>query len=475
MCASPPASRRCERCLACGRVLVSDLHLGTRAGADLAAPAAFRGAAGARGSRVPTRSCCWATSSSCATGPSPRCSSVARPFFDELGEAVGDGRIVVVPGNHDHQLLAPWLERRRIAARPLGLEQTCESERRRRWVRWPPDGHSRGRARLSRGLGAAGRLRDARPLPRRAPHRPDASSASASGRVERVLGGLPSEEPAPPDDYERRRRRSTRSSTARPGRRSHARARRARTRRLACGRALHGRDGKRADEARPAAGRVAVPGAVRLAQRFGLGPLSPDLSRGGDQPRRRPRDGRGRAPARDRGRPRDLRPHPSPRAARRRARLAAGDGTRLINTGSWVYAPGILGTTRATASSGPARPWSSRTTARPSFASCSPTTVTPSSGAGVDRSGADRHSPRGRAAQRPLPARARDRRRRHGGRRSAATSDWNARSRSSFCPTTSRRIPTTCAGSIARRGQRRASAIPTSSRSTTTSPRGARR
>lgn len=30
----------------------------------------------------------------------------ARPFFGELGEAVGAGRVVVVPGNHDHPLLA---------------------------------------------------------------------------------------------------------------------------------------------------------------------------------------------------------------------------------------------------------------------------------------------------------------------------------------------------------------------------------
>ncbi len=50
--------------------------------------------------------------------------ALARPFFDELGSAIGAGRVVVVPGNHDHHLLDDWLERRRLeGAGPLGLEQ----------------------------------------------------------------------------------------------------------------------------------------------------------------------------------------------------------------------------------------------------------------------------------------------------------------------------------------------------------------
>ena len=49
----------------------------------------------------------------------------ARPVFEELGEAVGDRRITVVPGNHDHELIAPWLRTRLRAdgAAPLGLEE----------------------------------------------------------------------------------------------------------------------------------------------------------------------------------------------------------------------------------------------------------------------------------------------------------------------------------------------------------------
>lgn len=49
----------------------------------------------------------------------------ARPFFEQLGAALGDGgEVVLVPGNHDHALVSPWLERRRRDAPPppLGLE-----------------------------------------------------------------------------------------------------------------------------------------------------------------------------------------------------------------------------------------------------------------------------------------------------------------------------------------------------------------
>ncbi|HEY1594485.1 MAG TPA: metallophosphoesterase [Thermoleophilaceae bacterium] len=38
-------------------------------------------------------------------GPIDQALDVARPFFGELGETVGDKRIVIVPGNHDHPLL----------------------------------------------------------------------------------------------------------------------------------------------------------------------------------------------------------------------------------------------------------------------------------------------------------------------------------------------------------------------------------
>jgi hypothetical protein len=59
-------------------------------------------------------------------GPLREALAVARPFFEELGAALGgDGEVVLVPGNHDHQLVEPWLERRRRdrVPPPLGLAE----------------------------------------------------------------------------------------------------------------------------------------------------------------------------------------------------------------------------------------------------------------------------------------------------------------------------------------------------------------
>ena len=46
----------------------------------------------------------------------------AAPFFAALGEALGDRRVTIVPGNHDHRLTHGWLRR----DRPLGLEQRSD-------------------------------------------------------------------------------------------------------------------------------------------------------------------------------------------------------------------------------------------------------------------------------------------------------------------------------------------------------------
>jgi hypothetical protein len=48
----------------------------------------------------------------------------ARPFFEELGEALGEREVTIVPGNHDHRLAEPLLDRLSLAgATELGLEQ----------------------------------------------------------------------------------------------------------------------------------------------------------------------------------------------------------------------------------------------------------------------------------------------------------------------------------------------------------------
>jgi metallophosphoesterase superfamily enzyme len=48
---------------------------------------------------------------------------LARPLFEEVAEALDGGRILVVPGNHDHQIASPLIERHRLRRRPLALEQ----------------------------------------------------------------------------------------------------------------------------------------------------------------------------------------------------------------------------------------------------------------------------------------------------------------------------------------------------------------
>jgi hypothetical protein len=62
-------------------------------------------------------------------GPIRDALSVARPVVSALGDAIGDGgEVVIVPGNHDHHLAEPWLERRarKHAPPPLGLESAVD-------------------------------------------------------------------------------------------------------------------------------------------------------------------------------------------------------------------------------------------------------------------------------------------------------------------------------------------------------------
>src|SRR5215475_98828 len=51
--------------------------------------------------------------------------AAARPFFEELGEALGAVEVRIVPGNHDHRFAEPLLDQLSIAGNPLGLEQTA--------------------------------------------------------------------------------------------------------------------------------------------------------------------------------------------------------------------------------------------------------------------------------------------------------------------------------------------------------------
>ena len=65
-------------------------------------------------------------------GPVRDALAVAQTPLTELGAAVGSDReIVVMAGNHDHDLLDPWFERRgrRAAPAPLGLSAVADTRR----------------------------------------------------------------------------------------------------------------------------------------------------------------------------------------------------------------------------------------------------------------------------------------------------------------------------------------------------------
>lgn len=109
-------------------LVISDLHLGSGSGHDLLRHDDLRaallealdgiGRVVLLGDAVELRQ-----------GPARLALAIARPFFEQLGARLGEGaEVVLVPGNHDHVLVEPWLERRRReqAPPPLGLEQHAD-------------------------------------------------------------------------------------------------------------------------------------------------------------------------------------------------------------------------------------------------------------------------------------------------------------------------------------------------------------
>lgn len=111
-------------------LVVSDLHLGARSGVDvLRRPSPLAALIGALdgvdrlvvlGDLLELRH-----------GPARDALAAAEPALASLGEALGpDRELVIVPGNHDHGLLRPWLERRslRAASEPLGLQSEVTFE-----------------------------------------------------------------------------------------------------------------------------------------------------------------------------------------------------------------------------------------------------------------------------------------------------------------------------------------------------------
>jgi Calcineurin-like phosphoesterase len=106
-------------------VVVSDLHLGSRSEGDVLRRRVARDALLERidgadrlvllGDIVELRQ-----------GPARDAMAIAQPVLEELGAALGaGGEVVLVAGNHDHALVAPWLEARgaHVEPPPLGMEE----------------------------------------------------------------------------------------------------------------------------------------------------------------------------------------------------------------------------------------------------------------------------------------------------------------------------------------------------------------
>jgi hypothetical protein len=108
-------------------LVVSDLHLGSRSEADVLRDPAARGAL-LEALRGVDRLVLLGDALELRHGPIGPALEAAHDAFAALGDALGpDGEVVLVAGNHDHAIVAPWMERRAIARDPsLGLEEETD-------------------------------------------------------------------------------------------------------------------------------------------------------------------------------------------------------------------------------------------------------------------------------------------------------------------------------------------------------------
>jgi predicted phosphodiesterase len=107
-------------------LVVSDLHLGARTGVDVLRRPAARDALLQRLDGV-ERLVLLGDTLELRHGPVRDALAAARPVLQAIGTAMGDAQVVLVSGNHDHRLVAPWLEARGEAGPPppLGLETSA--------------------------------------------------------------------------------------------------------------------------------------------------------------------------------------------------------------------------------------------------------------------------------------------------------------------------------------------------------------
>jgi predicted phosphodiesterase len=325
-------------------VVISDLHLGAGSGNDLVRRTVFRELLapvleGAErlvllGDIVELRD-----------RPIAEALEAAAPFFAMVGETIPGAEVVLVPGNHDHHLFSSWADSRRLRGgeKPMGLEQRAKAS----------SGPMRVLARqvpgceltlaypglwLTEGIYAThGHYLDAHlTVP--------TFERLGVGVVERVIGGLP-HGGRTPDDYERAQAPlyaflfslAQSGGTARSGPGPSARIWAALGGGATAAKTMRGL----------LLGSVALPGAIAVANRLGIGRFSPDLSI--QEIGRATVEAMAETVERlEIGAETVIFGH-----THRRGPLPGEDpwrtdgGASLVNTGSWVYSPALLGSTAA--------------------------------------------------------------------------------------------------------------------------------
>jgi predicted phosphodiesterase len=104
-------------------LIVSDLHLGSGSGSDVLRHPEPR-AALLDALKDVDRLVLLGDVLELRHGPPRYAMAAARPFFEDLGQALSGREIVVSAGNHDHLLIESWLGERALQVpEPLGLEQ----------------------------------------------------------------------------------------------------------------------------------------------------------------------------------------------------------------------------------------------------------------------------------------------------------------------------------------------------------------
>jgi predicted phosphodiesterase len=108
-------------------LILSDLHLGSNSGADLLRRAELR-APLLRAVADVDRVVLLGDVLELRHGPLREAMAAARPFFEDLGEALAGRELLITAGNHDHALVEPWLAHRgeEDEPPPLAAEQLLD-------------------------------------------------------------------------------------------------------------------------------------------------------------------------------------------------------------------------------------------------------------------------------------------------------------------------------------------------------------